>query len=174
MSDNTNDDVASQVQSKINELEQSLKNIEKLNENAYEMLKTNDVNFLLDPKYDILDQINSVFRLERTFYSKHERSIAARNSFNQNAIDKYLRTVLEGLVTLSSITKRLKIVYDQIIAAESFTEEFRKRLEKFLGDVQKGFKFLIRECKQFAVPVPSNVPEQPNILESLGKFPYIC
>ena len=155
------DDFASQVQSKINELEQRTRVIVELSIKAHEMLKTNDPNYLFDTKYELHIQTNSVIRLARTFYSKHERIIDAARNFNQNAIENYYRTVLEGLVILSSITKRLKIVYDHIIDAGNVTKEFRKGSKKFLSDMEDAFKFLIEQCEQFVVPVPSNVPVQP-------------
>ena len=157
---NDDDDVASKVQSKINELEQSLKDIGKLDENAIEMFE-NDPNFHRDTKYDFLGETNKVIRLAETFYSKHKRIIAARDSFDRNVIDKYFENALEELDGLNDIMEKLKPVYDQIIDAGSVTEEFRKRSEKFLSDMEDAFKFIIGQCEQFVVPVPSNIPVQP-------------
>ena len=173
MSDNTNDDVVSQVQSKINELKQSIEVIKELKNTALKIFE-NDPNFLVDSKYYLFDKTDNALYSSDSFFSKNERSITARDSFNQNEFDKYLRTVLEGLVTLSTITKRLKIVYDQIISAKSVTEEFRGCLEMILCNMENTLKFLSEKWEQFNVPVPSNVPEQPKIVESLGKFLYIC
>ena len=155
---NDDDDVALQVQSKINELEQNLKVIKELNKNASEMLKTNDPNFHRDTKYDFLGETNKVIRLAKTFYSKHERIIVARDSFDRNIIDKYFEIVLEELDDLNDIMEKLKPVYDQIIAAKSVTEEFRKRSEIFLGDMEDAFKYLTGQCEQFAVPVQLTNP----------------
>ena len=52
---NMKDDIASQVKSKINELEQSMKVIKELNKTAREMFK-NDPNFFVDSKYYLLDK----------------------------------------------------------------------------------------------------------------------
>ena len=120
----------------------------------------NDPNFLVDSKNYLLDKTDIALLSADSFFSKHERSIAARNSFNQNAIDKYLRTVLEGLVILSSTTRKLKIVYDQIIAAESFTEEFRGHLENFLCNMENTLKLLSEKWEELNIPVPSKAPIQ--------------
>ena len=156
---NDDDDVASQVQSKINELKQSMKDIKELNKNVSEMFK-NDPTFLVDSKYYPLDKTDNALISADSFFSKHERSIAARNSFNQNVIDKCLRTVLEGLVTLSSTTKKLKIVYYQIIAAKSVTEEFRGHLEIILCNMENTLKLLSEKWEELNIPVPSNAPIQ--------------
>ena len=157
---NDDDDVASQVQSKINELKQSNEVIKELKKTALEIFE-NDPNFLIDPKYYLLDKTGNALFSADSFFWKHERIIAARDTFNQNAIDKYLRIVLEGLVTLSTITKRLKIVYDQIIAAKSVTEEFRGCLEMILCNMENTLKLLSEKWEELNVPVPSNVHVQP-------------
>ena len=166
MSDNSNDDVASQVQSKINEFLQSIEAIKELNENTREMFK-NDPNFSLDSKYNVLYKTDIVFFSAKSFFSEQENIIATRDSFNQNSIDTYLRTVLEGLVTLSTIMERLKTVYAQIIATESVTKEFRKCLKNNLSNMKVALKILSDKYEKLNVPVRSNVPVQPTNFEKI-------
>ena len=121
---NDDDDVASKVQSKINELEQSLKDIGKLDEKKKMLLKCLKMIqiFIVTLNTISLGETNKVIRLAETFYSKHKR-IIARDSFDRNVIDKYFETLWKKLDGLNDIMEKLKPVYDQIIDAGSVTEE---------------------------------------------------
>ena len=165
MSDN-NDDVASQVQFKINELEQNMRVVAESKKTARLMFK-NDPDYLFSPKCYLLDKTESVFRLARSFYLEHKRIDAAKSSFNQELIDEYYKNVLAELNIVSVYLKEINIGFSQIIAEKSVTQNVREGLERILSDMKDSFKFLIKQCEQFVVPVPSNIQEQPTNFEEI-------